>query len=75
MFNSFSDTTEVGGGIYTNKKTWMRSFQRWFESDWDELHMSGKKDRDVEAGKRDYLHLAFDRLAIGINTIGSGTDQ
>lgn len=30
----------------------------------------GKRLRDGEAEKRDYLHLAFDRLAVGINTIG-----
>lgn len=34
--------------------------------------MSGKSTENVQAGKRDYLHWAFDRLAIGIHTVGSG---
>lgn len=32
-------------------------------------------ERNEKVGKRDYLHLDFDRLAVGINTIGSSKDQ
>lgn len=35
----------------------------------------GKWREMGKVGERDYLHLAFDRLAVGINTIGSHRDQ
>lgn len=41
-----------------------------------EPRQAAAEGREAEGRlERDYLHFAFDRLAVGINTIGSGGDQ
>ena len=41
----------------------------------DKVRQTVEEKKSRKVGKRDYLHFAFDRLAVGINTTGRRRDQ